>query len=95
MPRSSPSWLVCTISVEPEPRRGRIAERDHLAEFPGGVDVQHRERRLCRVERLERQVQQDARILADRIHQHRVAELGRDLAQDADRLGFEPPQMGG
>lgn len=36
-----------------------IAKCDHLAKFPGRVDVQQRERRLRRIERLQRQVQQD------------------------------------
>ena len=40
-----------------------IAERDHLAEFPGGVDVQERKRRLSRIERFQRKMQQDEESL--------------------------------
>ena len=75
--------------VEPELRGAVIAERDHLAEFPGRVDVQQRERRLRRIERLERQMQHDGRILADRIEHHRVVGLGDHLADDVNALRFE------
>jgi hypothetical protein len=44
--------------VEPELMRGAIAEGDHGAELPGRVDVQQRERRLARPERLARQMRQ-------------------------------------
>ncbi len=100
--RSGGDWVDAAVEpllvdmhdqVEAEPLRGCVAERDHLAEFPGGVDVQQREGRLRRIERLQREVQQNARILADRVHQHRVAKLGRDLAQDRDRLRLQPSQM--
>src|SRR5580693_2392168 len=43
-----------------------IAERDHLAEFPGRIDMQQRERQLRRIERLECQMQEDGGVLADR-----------------------------
>ena len=71
-----------------------VAKGDHLAELPRRVDVQQREGRLGRIKRLQRQMQHDRRILADRIEHDRVFELGRDLAHDEDRLGFEPSQMG-
>src|SRR5690242_4018412 len=38
-------------------------------------------------------MQQDTRILADRIEQHRLAELRHHLAQDMERLVFQPLQM--
>src|SRR5260370_33477043 len=81
--------------IEPEPARGSIAKSDHFAEFPAGIDVEERKRRLGRKERLARQMQHDARILADRIEHHRVAELRHHLAHDADRFGFETLQMTG
>ena len=34
--------------IEAEPLRLGVAKLDHLAELPGGVDVQQRERRLGR-----------------------------------------------
>ena len=79
--------------IEPEPFRRLVAKRDHLAEFPPRIDVEEREGRLCRIKRLPRQVQQNARILADRIHQHGVAKFGRDLAQDRNRFRFETLQV--
>ena len=54
--------------------RAAVAERDHLAELPAGVDVQQRDRRLARRERLQQQVQQHRAVLADRIQHHRIAE---------------------
>jgi hypothetical protein len=69
---------------------GFVAKRDHLAEFPGCIDVQQRKRRLARMKRLLRDVQQRARILAHRIEHHRIAEFADDLAHNVDRLGFEP-----
>ena len=38
-----------------------------------------------------RQAHQHGRVLADRVEHHRVLELGRDLADDVDALGFELP----
>ena len=93
MPLRQPFLVGVDDQIQPEIAGGGVAERDHLAELPLGVDVQHRERHFRRIEGLAREVQQDARILADRVHQHRVAELGGDLAQDRHRLGFETAQM--
>ena len=57
--------------IHAEPRRGFVAKRDHLAEFPGRIDVQQRERRLRRRKGLLRHVQHGARILADRVEHDR------------------------
>src|SRR6202051_3651915 len=54
-----------------------IAERDHLAEFPGRIDVLQRERDLRSIKRLECQMQEDGGVFADRIEQHRLLALGR------------------
>jgi len=69
--------------------RHAVAEADHLLEFPGGVDVHERERRLAGREGLQGQVQHHGGILADGIEHHRVFELGRDLADDVDGFGLE------
>ena len=82
-----------TQQIEPEPRGRLVAERDHLAELPGRVDVQERERRLRRIERLHRQVQHHRAVLADRIEHHRPLALGDDLAHDVDALGLEALKM--
>jgi hypothetical protein len=55
--------------------------------------MKQRKGRFAGIERLAREMQHDARILADRIQHDRLAELGHDLAHGADRLGFEPVQM--
>ena len=50
-----------------------VAERDHLAELPGGVDVQQRERRLGRDRTPScARCSITERVLADRIEHHRV-----------------------
>ncbi len=53
--------------IEPEPPRRLVAEGDHLAELPGRVDVQQRKGQRRGMERLHRDVQHRAGILADRI----------------------------
>ena len=68
---------------------------DHVAELPRGVDVQQRERRPGGVEGLQREVQQDRGVLADRIQQHRAGGLAGDLAEDANALGLERAKMRG
>src|SRR5262245_27450643 len=49
---SEPVMVGMDDEVESELARGAIAEGDHLAEFPCGVDMEQRERRLGRPERL-------------------------------------------
>ena len=77
-----------------EALRGLVAELDHLLELPARVDVQQRERDAAREERLAGQVQQDRGVLADGIHEQRLGELGRHLAEDVDAFGLEPGQVG-
>jgi hypothetical protein len=79
--------------IELERPRRRVAKRDHLAEFPGGIDMQHRQRNARRIERLAREVQQDCRILAGRIKQHRPGERRHRLAQDRDAFRLELRKM--
>ncbi len=71
-----------------------VAERDHLAKLPARIHMQQRDRRRRRRERLQQQMQQHRTVLADRIQQHRIAELGGHLAQDVDALGLEPVEVG-
>ena len=66
----------------------------HLGEVVAGVDVHHRERELAGPEGLLGQVQHDDGVLAAREQQDRPLELGRDLADDVDRLGLEGPEVG-
>ena len=80
---------------ESEAPHGLVAERDHLAKLPGGVDVQQRERQPARVERLDGEVQHDARVFSDRVEHHRIAKLGRDLTHDLDRFRLQPFEVCG
>jgi hypothetical protein len=74
--------------------RGSVAKTDHLAKFPGRIDVEQRERWTRRIKSLARQMQHYSRILADRVKHHRITELSRNLAHDVDCLGLETAQMG-
>ncbi len=75
-----------------------IAEIDHFLEVVAGVDVNQRKRQLrlaarAETDRLERQMQHDDRILTAREQQRGLAAFGDQLADDVDRLGFEPVEM--
>ena len=70
-----------------------VAGGDHLVEVVAGVDVHHRERQPAGRERLDRQVQHHDRVLAAGEQQHRLLELGGDLADDVDRLGLQRAQL--
>src|ERR1700693_5973726 len=48
------------------------AKLDHFTELPRRVDVERRNSRLCRKERLLGEVQHDRAVLADRIQHHRA-----------------------
>jgi hypothetical protein len=76
-----------------EALHGVVTEGNHFPELPAGVDVQQRERNAAREEGLARQVQQDRRVLADRIHEDGLGELGRHFAEDVDAFGLEPCEM--
>ena len=58
----------------------------HLGEVQAGVDLQHGEGDLRRVEGLLGQSEHHDGVLAAAEHQHRLLELRRDLAEDVDRL---------
>ena len=44
-------------------------------------------------ERLAGEMQQDGRVLADRVEHHRTLELGHDLTHDVDGFGFQLLEM--
>ena len=71
-----------------------IAERDHLLELPGGVDMHHRERQTRRRKGLERKVQKHGGILADAVEQHWIPERSCGLAVDVDSLGLKLVENG-
>jgi hypothetical protein len=70
-----------------------VAELDHLREVVTRVDVHDGKRELARSERLLGQTQQHDRVFAAGEEQHGTLELGRDLAEDVDRLCFEVVQV--
>ena len=72
-----------------------VAEVDDLREVVPRVDVHEREREARRAERLLGQAQQHDRVLAAAEQQHRLLELGGDLAHDVDRLGLEGLEVSG
>ncbi len=57
--------------------------------------MEQRERRLARIEGLEREMQHHRGVLADRVEHHRIAEFGGNLAHDVDALGLELAEIGG
>jgi hypothetical protein len=79
--------------VKAQLRGHLVAQGVHRPELPGGVDMQQRERRLGRIERLGRQVQHHRAVLADRVQHHRLLALGRHLPQNVDALRLQPLQM--
>src|SRR5262249_42492490 len=79
--------------IETEPLCRFITKRDHVAKLPGGVDMQQRKRKFCWIERLQREMQHHAGVLADRIEHDRRPELRDHVAHDLDRFGFESLEM--
>jgi hypothetical protein len=71
-----------------------VAEFNHLAEFPGGVYVQQRKRRLAGKKRFQRQLQHDCRILSDGIEHYRPLKFCCYLADDVDAFRFKLFQVG-
>src|SRR5262249_4479172 len=86
-------WVLPHQQLHPGGNGHLVAELVHRAELPGRVDVQQREWRSRRVERLARQVQQDAAVLAHRVEHHRPLRLGNRLPHDVDALRLETLQV--
>src|SRR5512139_1239153 len=87
-------WIAVDDQFHPALARDLVAQRIHVAELPGGVDVEQGERRRRGMEGLARQMQHHRRILAHRIEHHRILGLGDDLAHDLDALRLEPLEVG-
>ena len=66
-----------------------VTRLQDLREVQAGVDLQHRERDLGRVEGLLRQAEHHDGVLAAGEHQDGLLELGSDLTEDVDRLCLE------
>ena len=80
--------------VQPVLLHQLIAKSDHLAELPGGIDMQQRKRKPTGIERLLGKVQHHRAVLANRVHHHWVFALCDDLAQDVNALCFKSRKMG-
>ena len=70
-----------------------VAKLVHVLELPRCINVHERERWLSRIESLKRQVKHHRRVLTDRVQHDRVIELGRNLADDVNTLGFQLLQV--
>src|SRR3954449_6415463 len=103
--RARPGLLDHTAAVDRILHRGddeplaelghaAVAVLDDLGEVVARVHVHERERERRGAERLLGQAQKDDRVLAAAEEQDRPRQLGRHLAHDVDRLGFEDVQMG-
>lgn len=88
-PGREPLMVGVDDEIEAERSRLRVAEGDHLPEFPGGVDMHDLEGDGAGVKGLARQVQQNRGIFSDGIEQDRPVEHGLGLAQDVDGLGLQ------
>jgi hypothetical protein len=77
----------------PSSRGHAVAQRVHVAELPGGVDVQQREGRRRRVEGLRARCSITALSLPMEYSITGVG-LGHHLAQDVDALGLQALQVG-
>ncbi len=79
--------------AQPESVDPRVAAGEDLGEVVAGVDLEHGEGDLGGVERLLGEPQHDDGVLAAGEHQHRLLELGGDLAEDVDGLRFQLVQL--
>ncbi|GLS10268.1 hypothetical protein GCM10007864_38990 [Sinorhizobium fredii] len=80
--------------IEAQLLRHPIAKRDHLPELPRRVHMQERKWRLCRVERLQRQMQEYGRVLADRVKDNRVRKCRDYFSKDVNGFSFKSPKVG-
>ena len=75
-------------------RRRAVAHGVHVAEFPGGIDVEQRKWRRAGEERLAREMQQDGGILAGGIEHDRPFRARDRGAQDVDALRLQRLELG-
>ena len=66
-----------------------VAELDHLLEFPSRIDMQKRKWRLGWIERFERQVRHDRRVLAHGVEHDGLLKFRSHLSNNVDALGFQ------
>ena len=85
------------VTMHDEPRTDFFAEPiakfDHLFELVTGIDMKEWERQRSWIEGFARKMYQHARILADRIQQHRISKLCDSFAQNINGFAFKLAKM--
>ena len=74
-------------------RAEAVAEFDHLLKLVSGIHMQQGERDGAGMKCLLRETDHHRGILADGVEHHGPFELGGDLAEDVNALGFQGSQM--
>jgi len=87
--------ILVTMNDEPysDLRRKTVSEFEHLFEFVTRVDMKQGKRKRSWVKCLASQMNQHARILADRVQQHRIPELRHRFPQNINRFAFKLAKM--
>ena len=75
--------------LEPDFSRRAVSKRNHLLEFPSGIDVHQRKRDRSRVKCFLRQAKHHRGVFADRVQHHRLGGGSRDFANNFDRLRLQ------
>src|SRR6185312_16247329 len=83
------------VQLEPMLAREAVAEREHLAKLPGGVDVEQRQGWRRGVEGAQREMGEHGGVLASGKQEHRLACLRHGLAQDENGLVLQVCEMAG
>ncbi len=84
---------VTNHQPDPEAFHRAVTKLENFGEVSPCIDMQDRERRTGRKERLACQVQHDDGVLPAREHQCGPLEFGGHLSHDVDRLGLERAQV--
>ena len=91
---ADPVTIDVDEQLEAELGHAPVAEGNHLLELPQRVHVQQSNGRLGREEGLHGEMQQDGRVLADRVQDDGLAKSRGSFPQDMDALSFERLQVG-
>ena len=93
MPARTPSSLMYTSTSSPSCRRANRSRNSILSRNSQVESTCSSGNGGWLGETPCAQVQHHRRILADRMQQHGPREIGGDLAEDVDALGFELPEV--
>ena len=94
IPSRDAFWLMCSMRLRLLSLRELVAEGNHFAEFPGGVDVQEREGDAAGMEGLLGEADHDGGVFADGVEHDGVGKFCGDFADDVDGLGFKLLEVG-